>query len=126
VGEAFGQLDLTLFVLALWGLAGAAVYGAPRWAMCVKVCRKEADDARCCHEDVIIHLIVGAIAGAAAGPYIADMLSQTQPHQVRALTAFIGLVANRAAPGLIKLFSAKETLTSILQLALKTVSGGKA
>ena len=120
------HLDLTLFYLALWGLGGALVYGGPRWVLCVRVCRKECESAQGCHEDVVVNLMVGAIAGAAAGPYVAEILKQTEPHQIRAVTAFIGLVANRAAPGLIKLFSAKEALTSILQLALKALSGGKA
>lgn len=120
------HLDLTLLVLAAWGLAGAAVYGAPRWVLCVKVCRKQDCNPQECHEELIVSLLIGAIAGAAAGQYVAEIVNQTQPHQIRAVTALLGLIANRAAPGLIRLFSAKEALTSVLQLMLKALSGGKA
>lgn len=117
---------LDVFFQALWGLAGAAVYAAPRWALCVKVCRRSGCDPRECHEELATSLLIGAIAAAALGLYVAENLGQTEPHQIRAVTALIGLVANRAAPGLIKIFSAKEALTSILQLALKALTGGKA
>ena len=120
------HIDVSLVVMAFWGLAGAAVYGAPRWAMCVKTCRRAGRDASECHEELVVSLVVGAISGAAAGPYLADIVRQTEPHQVRAVTALVGLVANRVAPGLIRLFSAKEALTSVLQLALKALTGGKA
>ena len=117
---------LALLGQALWGFAGAVVYAAPRWALCVKVCRKQGCEPQECHEELIVSLIIGAIAGAAAGHYVADLVGQTEPHQIRAVTALIGLIANRAAPGLIRVLSAKDTLTSVLQLALKALSGGKA
>lgn len=118
-------VDWMLLAQAFWGFCGAFVYAGPRYVMCRRVCRAEGENTRGCAEEMVVSCLIGAIAGFSLGQYAADMVNQTQPHQVRAVTVIVGLVANRAAPGLIRLFSTKDGITGILQTALKAL-GGKA
>ena len=67
----------------------------------------------------LIALVTGAILGAGWGLVFASRLGNLTEHHIRGVTVLVGLLANPAAPGLIRLLSAK----SMLQAALKSLGG---
>lgn len=100
------MIDLNLLLPnggpALWGLAGAAIYAAPRWL----ACKFEGDGGLVrCTLDALVCLAVGTLAAAAFAPWALDFLHQKQRY-LSAIAAMIGLLANPTAPRLVEKLSA--------------------
>lgn len=100
-------------MLWLWGGAGAFVFAAPRLLVCIQAC-KESGRAACVLE-FIFAILIGVIGAEGVGPAASQWLHRTAEYEVRALAVFLGLLANPAAPGLVKLMSAQSMLRAILK-----------
>lgn len=105
----------------VWGLAGAFIYAGPNLLLCIQKCRAEGCPITDCIMEFVVAMVIGGLAAEISAPYLSAFLRQTEPHQVRAIAGVVGLVANRAAPGLINILSARP----MLQAILKSLGGTK-
>jgi hypothetical protein len=83
--------------VATWGLLGAFVYAGPRFVVCFDHCRENKDNPIGCFMDFAVCLAVGAICAEGALNLISAV---THIQDKNAVSALIGLTANRAAPKL--------------------------
>lgn len=103
--------------LALWGLAGAFVYGAPRLVVALT---QSTEPRWAPWAEFMVALSIGPIAAAGFGDLVAHWLNLTGAANQRALAVVIGLVANPAAPTVVRV------VTSQLVRRLDAGSGGPA
>jgi hypothetical protein len=94
-------MENATLVAALWGLAGAFMYAAPKMSACVFSAKPEDGPPMRCVIDAIIALVIGALAAAAFAEFAQDFLKRTEPGARSAIAAVIGLLANPLAPRLI-------------------------
>lgn len=107
MGLAFFQLP------GVWGALGAFIYAAPRLSACLVAARQRGGGWGVCALEFATALITGTIAAAAFAPSVARLLAP-DAHDLNAVAAMIGLLANPTAPKLV------ETLSTI---ASNVVSG---
>ncbi len=89
------MIDPTL-IAAGWGAAGAFGYAFPKWLACViTASRTPGGSSRICALEAVGSVIIGAIAAAAFGEVALTFL-HIEHH--KAVSTFLGLCANRAAP----------------------------
>lgn len=107
----YGRFFLTL----AGGSIGAFMYAGPQFLLCYRNCRRNGESVIECWIEFIISMLVGVGAAIGAGQYLAAFLRQNELHQLLAVSTLVGLLANRTAPALIKLFSAQPMLQAILK-----------
>lgn len=93
-------MDPMLLTSALWGLAGAFMYAAPKLSTCAFTCKITGGTPAQCLVDATIALTVGAVASAAFGGWAQIAVKHGGPSELRAIAAVIGLLANPVAPRL--------------------------
>jgi hypothetical protein len=91
---------IDLFSSGAWGMAGAFIYGAPRFGACLFAARHSRGGWARCSIEFACALITGAIAAAAFSGWAQESLGQAPDHR-NAIAAMIGLLANPTAPKLI-------------------------
>lgn len=106
---------------AVWGVAGAFVYAAPRLIACLITCREKGDKPWLCLAEFVVSLIIGAI-GAAAFSTVAMGLAHMK--DVNAASALTGMLVNPVAPKLIG--AAGAIMSSVIESPLaKALKGGE-
>ena len=83
---------------AFWGFMGAFIYAAPRFSACYWQCRDTQSGWGRCLFDAVVALCVGSIAAFALAEWTKAILNRTGDYELRAISALIGLLANRLAP----------------------------
>lgn len=99
------------YILALWGLLGAFIYAAPRFSACYFASRQSEGSSVQCGVDLVLSLAVGTAAAVVVSPWIQNYFHRQGDHEVRAIAAMVGLLANPVAPRLVNI----ETLVSVLK-----------
>lgn len=90
---------------AVWGFLGAFIYAAPRLTACVVAAQAARGGSLVCLLEFFTASGVGAVAAAAFAPTLAHLVGADR--DINAISAMIGLIANRTAPKLV------ETLSTI-------------
>lgn len=91
----------------LWGFLGAFIYAGPRLTACVFAARQTETGWFECGFEFAVALLIGVASAWAFAPWGASVLKATDPAQIRAIAATIGLLANPAAPKVIDLLSGR-------------------
>lgn len=107
----------------LWGMAGAFIYAAPRLTICIRNCRANNSPISDCLMEFAFALATGWIAAEGGAMWLAQHLSQSQEHQVRAVAVVLGLLSNPIAPIMVAMLSGKDFLRTVLEAALKSLGG---
>lgn len=94
---------MSLIFWSLWGFLGAFVYAAPRLIVAWSEARAAAKPFGMRVAEFVIALTFGPIFAAGFGPFAAHYLGREADQEVRALALVIGMVANPAAPLLVRL-----------------------
>lgn len=95
---------MSLIAWALWGLAGAFVYAAPKLIVALFDDGVAGRRARAIAE-FVVSLSFGPIAAAAFGPFAAGELHRTSVSELRAGAVVIGMIVNPVAPSIVRIFS---------------------
>ena len=83
---------------ALWGFLGAFIYAGPRFSACYWQCKDKKIGWARCLLDMVVSLAVGTVASFALAEWAQALLNRPGAHELRAISALIGLLANRLAP----------------------------
>ena len=67
-----------LLFAALWGMAGAFMYAAPKLSACAFSTKPEDGPPMRCILDAVIALVIGALAAAAWGQFALEFLKRTE------------------------------------------------
>lgn len=102
---------LPWYLLALWGALGAFIYAAPKFSACFFSAKQAGTTSLVCLVEMFVCMLVGTASSIAVAPWIYAFLERDGEHEIRAICAVVGLLANPVAP---KLFNV-ETLISILR-----------
>lgn len=102
---------LPWYMLALWGALGAFIYAAPKFSACFFTARQTGGSSLVCSVEATISMLTGIFASVVVSPWLYTFLGRTGEHEIRAISALVGLLANPVAP---KLFNV-ETLISMLR-----------
>lgn len=86
---------------AFWGLGGAFIYAGPRLSACVFAARQSGGGWSVCAMECAVALAIGAFAAAAFGPWVLAWRGAPKAHELNAIAAMIGLLANPMAPQLV-------------------------
>ena len=93
---------MTILFWALWGLAGAFAYAAPRLPPALD--GREKSRWRPWTE-ALISLCMGPVGAAGVGPYVSMLIHWESLPECRALAILIGLVVNPVAPAAVDLWT---------------------
>lgn len=96
---------MSLVEWALWGLAGAFVYAAPRLLISLTEAGAAGFYLWRHVAAFIVALAFGPIAGAGIAPFLASEFHRTVIAEHRAIAIVIGMVANPVAPSIVHLVS---------------------
>jgi len=102
---------LPWYMLALWGALGAFIYAAPKFSACFFSSRQNGGSSVVCFIEGCISVLVGIFASIAVAPWIYAFLERDGEHEIRAICAVVGLLANPIAPKLFNL----DTFISMLR-----------
>lgn len=106
-----------------WGLGGAFMWAGPRLCAGLYKARKgEAEPRWLCLLIFIVCLAIGAFAAEAFAPWLSAFLKLSDDRAIRGVSAFLGLIANKAAPGVADALSVG--IVSISETVLKKLSTG--
>lgn len=99
---------------AFWGFLGAFIYAAPRLGACIFESRGDNRHPLVfCIWDFVVALAVGIIAAELFGPWVQTFLKRDGPHELRAISGLIGLLANPVSPEITKRF--KERVGTMIK-----------
>ena len=93
---------MSIEALALWGLAGAFVYAAPRFLMSLSETRLP-EHRWYPFAEFLVSLGIGPIAGAGFGQFVAGSIHMLKSEELRAITVVVGMIANPVAPAIVQL-----------------------
>lgn len=114
-------------MLWFWGLAGAFIYAGPRWAIDLASGGETRVSPILCTLKMLVALGVGCLSAAAFGPLAGKVaLTMAGVTDDNAVSALIGLFANRLAPQLVD--QGSKILTSSTEVAervLKALKGNE-
>lgn len=91
----------------LWGLLGALIYAGPRLTACLFTRQTGEHRAWGCLLEFGLAMLIGAIAAEAFGPWVQEFLQRKGHHELRAICAMLGLLANPMAPRVIDALSGR-------------------
>jgi hypothetical protein len=86
---------------ALWGGAGAFIYGAPLFSTCLFTAKESGGSCIRCTSEFLTALAIGTFAAASAAPLILEIANRDSAASMRAAAALTGLLANKVAPMII-------------------------
>lgn len=92
---------------ALWGFLGGIVYSGPKFSACLYAAREAKRGWAWCLLEFIIAQLVASISAAVLAPWVIFSFHRNPEHEISALSGIIGLVANRAAPGVIDVLNGR-------------------
>lgn len=102
---------LPWYLLGLWGALGAFMYTGPKFSACFFAARQSGSSSLVCFVEAVISLVTGIMAAIVAAPWIYHYLQRDGEHEIRAIAAIVGLLANPVVP---KLFNI-ETFITVLR-----------
>lgn len=91
----------------LWGFLGGIVYSAPKFSACLYSAREAKRGWAWCFLEFLVAQIVATISAAVLAPWVIFSFHRSPEHEISALSGIIGLVANRAAPGVIDVLNGR-------------------
>lgn len=93
---------------AWWGFLGAIVYAAPKLLACVFETRTDSRHPLAfCILEFIVALFIGVVVAEMFAPWMMVFLKRDGQVELRAIAGLIGLLANPAAPVVVKGFTGR-------------------